>query len=91
MARWDLTVRRERFLAISCENIVRQFWLFLAARAVFRVSNASYLRDTLLVLSSEEDSPCDPARVLALEEQRLGLAVLETEDLGIATDVELAL
>lgn len=62
-----------------------------AARSIFRGSGASYLRDSLLVLSSEEDGPCDPARVLALEEQRLGLAVLETEDLGIATDVELAL
>jgi hypothetical protein len=50
-----------------------------------------YLRDTLLVLSSEEDGPGDTARVLALQEQRLGFAILESEDLAIATDVELAL
>jgi hypothetical protein len=43
------------------------------------------------VLSSEEHGPCNAARVLALEEQRLGFAILEPEDLAIATDVELAL
>jgi hypothetical protein len=31
------------------------------------------------------------ARVLALEEQGLGLSVLEAEDLAVTTDVELAL
>lgn len=51
----------------------------------------SYLRDTLLVLSAVEDSPGDAARVLALEEKGLGFAVLETEDLTVATDVQLAL
>jgi hypothetical protein len=51
----------------------------------------SYLRDTLFVLSSEEDGPCDATGVLALEEKRLGLAVLESEDLAVSTDVELAL
>ncbi len=50
-----------------------------------------YLRDTLLVLSSEQDSPCNATGVLALEEERFGLAVLESEDLTITTDVELAL
>lgn len=43
------------------------------------------------MLSSEEDGPGNAARVLALEEQRLGFAILEPEDLAIATDVELAL
>ena len=43
------------------------------------------------MLSAVENGPCDLARVLALEEKRLGFAVLETEDLGIAPDVELAL
>lgn len=43
------------------------------------------------MLSSEEDGPGDTARVLALQEQRLGFAILESEDLAIATDVELAL
>jgi hypothetical protein len=33
----------------------------------------------------------DLARVLALEEKGLGLAVLEAEDLAVTTDVELAL
>lgn len=49
------------------------------------------LRDTLLVLPPVESRPSDPAGVLALEEKRLGLAILEAEDLAIATDVELAL
>lgn len=50
-----------------------------------------YLRNTLLVLSSEEDSPGNATGILALKEEGLGLAVLESEDLAIATDVELAL
>lgn len=49
------------------------------------------LRDTLLVLSPVESGPGNAAGVLALEEQALGLAVLEAEDLAVATDVELAL
>lgn len=51
----------------------------------------AYLRDTLLVLSSEQNSPGDPAGVLALEEEGFGLSILEAEDLRVATDVELAL
>ena len=43
------------------------------------------------MLSAEEDGPCDAAGVLALEEQGLGLAVLETEDLAVAADVDLTL
>lgn len=43
------------------------------------------------MLATEEDSPSDAARVLALEEKRLGLAVLEAEDLAVATDVQLTL
>lgn len=39
----------------------------------------------------EQDSPGDPAGVLALEKQRLGLAIEESEDLGVAADIELAL
>jgi hypothetical protein len=49
------------------------------------------LRDTLLVLATVQDSPGDAAGVLALEEERLGLAVLETEDLGVTTDEDLTL
>lgn len=49
------------------------------------------LRNALLVLSSEKDGPCDSAGVLSLEEQRLGLSILESEDFAVATDVELAL
>jgi hypothetical protein len=43
------------------------------------------------VRSPEEDSPGNAARVLALEEERLGLAILESEDLAVTADVELAL
>jgi hypothetical protein len=50
-----------------------------------------YLRDTLLVLSSEKDGPCNATGVLALQEEGFGLAILEAEDLAITTDVELAL
>jgi len=51
----------------------------------------AYLRDTLLVLSSEQDSPCNATGILALQEEGFGLAILESEDLAITTDVELAL
>jgi hypothetical protein len=51
----------------------------------------NFLRNTLAVLATEENGPCNATGVLALEEQRLGLAVLEAEDLGVATDVELTL
>lgn len=50
-----------------------------------------HLRDTLPVLPSEENGPCDATGVLALEEKRLALSVLETEDLAVAADVKLAL
>lgn len=40
---------------------------------------------------SVESGPVNLARVLALEEEGLGLAVLEAEDLAVTTDVELAL
>jgi hypothetical protein len=51
----------------------------------------AYLGDTLAVLFAVEDGPCDAAGVLALQEERLGLAVLEAEDLAVATDVDLTL
>ena len=51
----------------------------------------AHLRDTLPPLSPAKDGPCDAAGVLALEEKRLGLAVLETEDLAVGADEELAL
>ena len=51
----------------------------------------SYLRDTLAVLATVEDGPCDAAGVLSLQEERLRLAVLEAEDLAVATDVDLTL
>jgi hypothetical protein len=52
---------------------------------------ATDLRDTLAVLATEENSPCDAAGVLALQEEGLGLSVLETEDLGVTADEELTL
>ena len=42
------------------------------------------------MLATEEHSPRNPAGVLALEEEGLGLSVEETEDLGVTTDVDLA-
>lgn len=51
----------------------------------------SYLSDTLLVLATVKDGPGNATRVLALQEKGLGFAVLEAEDLGVATDVELTL
>lgn len=55
------------------------------------LSIVAYLRDTLAVLAAVEDGPCDTAGVLPLQEERLRLAVLESEDLAVATDVELTL
>jgi hypothetical protein len=49
------------------------------------------LRDTLLMHSSIEHRPCYSARILALKEKWLGFAILETEDLAVAPNVELAL
>lgn len=40
---------------------------------------------------SVQGRPGDLARVLALEEKGLGLAILEAEDLAVTTDVKLAL
>jgi len=99
MARWDLTVRRDRFLATSCWRgrvlLVTPF----PSRCQFplpqRLRNCSmgvsYLGDTLLVLASEENGPCNATGVLALEEEGLGLSILESEDLAVATDVQLSL
>lgn len=56
-----------------------------------RPAGVANLSDTLSPLPPAEDSPGNAARVLALEEQRLGLAVLEAEDLAVTTDEELAL
>lgn len=51
----------------------------------------THLRDTLAVLATVQDGPGNAAGVLALEEEGLGLSVLETEDLGVTADVELTL
>lgn len=56
-----------------------------------RVWVVSYLSDTLAVLATVKNSPRNTTGVLALEEEGLGFAVLEAEDLGVATDVELTL
>ena len=47
--------------------------------------------DTLLVLAAVQGGPGYPARVLALEEEGLGLSILEAEDLAVATDVQFTL
>lgn len=39
----------------------------------------------------EQDGPGDPTRVLALQEQRLGLAVKEPKDLRVPADIDLTL
>lgn len=51
----------------------------------------THLRYALLMRSSVEGGPVDLAGILALEEEGLGLAVLEAKDLAVATDVELSL
>ena len=56
-----------------------------------RMFYVTYLCETLLMLPSEEHRPRNPPRVLALQEERFGLAVLEAEDLTVATNVKLAL
>ena len=43
------------------------------------------------MLPSVQCSPRNTSGVFALEEERFGFAVLEAEDLAIATDVELTL
>lgn len=43
------------------------------------------------MLSSVEDGPCYSSRVLSLQEKRFGFAILESEDLAVTSDVELAL
>jgi hypothetical protein len=51
----------------------------------------TYFRDTLPVLSAVEDGPGYPTRVLSLEEKGFALAILESEDLAVAADVQLSL
>ena len=43
------------------------------------------------MLSSEQDGPCNATGILALQEEGLGFAVLEAEDLAVAADVEFPL
>ena len=43
------------------------------------------------MLSSKQCRPRDPTWILALEEEGFRFAVLEAEDLAVATDVELSL
>lgn len=43
------------------------------------------------MLATEENGPRNATGVLALEEQGLGLALLEAEDLGVTADKDLAL
>lgn len=49
------------------------------------------LRDTLAVVSAVESCPRDPAGILALEEERFCLSILESEDFAVTADEELAL
>jgi hypothetical protein len=90
-------------LGLDCtaRSLLGNFLLVYAVSAIVQlihraatpanIWNVPYLRNTLLVLSSEEDGPGNTTGVLALEEEGLSLAVLESKDLAITTDVELAL
>lgn len=51
----------------------------------------SYLRDTFLMHAAVEHRPGYSSRVLTLQEEGLGFAILEAEDLAVAADVEFAL
>jgi len=73
----------------DCRNIVMD--LVEQWRLVCDLLGKPYLRDTLPVLASEEDSPGNATGVLALEEKRLRFAILEAENLAVATDVEFTL
>lgn len=43
------------------------------------------------MLPSVQCRPCNSTGVLALKEERFGLAILESEDFAITADVELSL
>lgn len=43
------------------------------------------------MLSAVQNGPSNATGVLSLQEQRLGLAILETEDLAVATDIDFTL
>ncbi len=87
----DIVARKEppslHVLARSFVPCVNGFGVFDAEL----LGMGSYLSDTLAVLSAVEDSPGDAARVLALEEEGFALAVLESEGLAVATDIDLTL
>ena len=51
----------------------------------------AHLCDTLLMLPPEQDGPRNATRVLALQEEGLGFAILEAKDLAVATDIEFTL
>ncbi len=55
------------------------------------IVDSSYLSDTLAMLSAVENSPSNATGVLSLEEEGLGFAVLESEGLAVATDIDLTL
>lgn len=84
MARCDLTALRRRLAACSCSraSATTLSWCTWAW---------AYLSDALSPLTTAQNGPRDTAGVLALQEEGLGLAVLETEDLAVTTDEELAL
>lgn len=65
-------------------------WCALKNNSQMRRKNTDF-RDTLAVLATVKDGPGNAARVLALEEEGLGLSILEAEDLAVAADVQLTL
>ena len=76
---------------LLCEALTSRPRAYHAQRRADGREQSAYLRDTLPPLSPAKDGPSDAAWVLALEEERLGLSILEPEDLAVRADKELAL
>lgn len=78
------------------KELSRDFGHNVMANSSTTTHNASclvftHLRDTLPVLPPVKRRPGNPPGVLALEEQAFALAILESEDLAVAADVEFTL
>lgn len=82
-----------RLLVLACVDLLQAGTnnATLVLDGLPRALLGDLLSDTLLVHPSEEDGPGDLSRVLALVEERLGLAAVEAESLAVAADVQLTL
>ena len=70
---------------------LRRYWARNNEMCKVRVRDQTNLRNALLMHSSVQHRPGYSAGVLALEEEGLGLAILESEDLAVTADIEFAL